>query len=146
MKGFYGISILLTLGLIIGGMITAGAPISVYVSLPSFVIVTAIPLFMLLASFSPAEILKAFSSSFKRDADKEGLKKAELLFGSLGKYIATSGATGILLGVVAMLTNLGDLEWLGKGLALALLVVFYALLLHILLVFPFLASIRKKLV
>lgn len=135
----------LFLGMCALGILFSGANIAWFVSIPSLLMVVAPSLFLSLCSFGFGEIGSYFSAGFSRQVEpKEVLLNALVFFQSLKKYLFVSGIIGTFVGVIAILSTLGDVKTVAFNTGLAVLTVLYAFILYMGLVVPFTAGIRKK--
>jgi hypothetical protein len=135
------------LGILITGMMIAldSMDISIYIDPPSFYILLVPVLLLLKSQFSWADMGEAFAIGFSRKpVEKARLKKALLFFTVLQKYLMWTGLIGLMLGIIAMFSSFSDYIAVGRGLAVALLVVFYALILTLTIALPFQYGLKKK--
>ncbi len=114
--------------IIIAGTTVAGGSALAFIHVPSIVFICGVTFFVLLATFG-TDFLKFIPQSiltFISCNTKPNPRFAEIaLFAS--RYIIGAGLIGLLIGLVQMLQNLSDPESLGMGMAVALLTVFYAI-------------------
>ena len=99
-----------------------------FLDLPSFILVVGMTLCGTFASHSPKRVLQAFNmalSDHQSDADPG----KEAVFQDAARFAAASGVLGSVIGVVKMLQALDDPSALGPAMAVALLTMFYGLLL-----------------
>jgi flagellar motor component MotA len=145
MKTNYFISLIMALLLIGGIIVVTGAGPLAYLDIPSLIVVTLLPAIMIIASFSFEEIGRSFSAALDPNADQADLRKAHAFFGALGKYVNLAAGIGIVAGIIAIASNLSSYESAGLGISLALLVVFYSMILQLIFVIPFHTAIKKNL-
>lgn len=143
MKRFYPVAIVAFVGLTILAIVLAGAPLGSYFSVASLLIVVLLPAVLLRATHSFAEIGAAFRAP--RTGGENDLRVAIAFFGALGRYLLWSGFLATMIGVIALLSNLGDTSRIGYGAAIALLTVFYSIVLNLLVALPFRYAAEKKL-
>ncbi len=99
-----------------------------FFDLPSLILVVGMTLCGTFASHSPKTVLQAFNmalSDHQSDADPG----KEAVFHDASRFAAASGVLGSLIGVVKMLQVLDDPSALGPAMAVALLTMFYGLIL-----------------
>jgi flagellar motor component MotA len=147
MKIFYFIALFLVLGTIITGMLfcTNFSDISLYIDPASFLILLFPALLLIKSQFGWTEIGEAFSLAFSRKPVKKSqLEKALLFFTTLQKYLIWAGIIGFTIGVIAMFSDISDYTVVGRSLAVALLVLFYAFILIFAVVLPFQAGLKKR--
>ncbi len=110
------------------GCIVVGGGAQSFIHIPSIVFVLGITFFALLATFG-TDFLKFIPQSFLTFVSRSPEPKpkfAEIaLFAS--RYLIGSGLIGMLIGLIQMLRNLESPEHIGAGMAVALLTVFYAI-------------------
>lgn len=145
MKRIYPLMFVLFLALAASGVLFAGARATLFLNLPSLLIVVLLSLVLSLCSFSPAEIGHAFALAFRRTAvDQRELRTAILYFRSLQWYLIASGLIGFFVGLITILAGLGTAATLGSGLAISLLTVLYSLLLAAVVAVPFRTGLERK--
>jgi len=140
--------------------VTAGGRLAYFASVPSLLVVVVSALVMSLANFRPGEIRRAFALAFRSSggrsaggaevagtaaAERGELEKALAFFDALLRYLLIAGLVGTMIGTITMLGNLGNVERIGRGTALALTTILYALLLWVILVVPGRTGIRQRL-
>jgi flagellar motor component MotA len=147
MKKTYMIFMILTLGILLGGIFVNGVSPLLFIDGAGFAMVVAPTILLLLSTFSWKEIGRAFAIGFRENSDVAELKQGFLFFQAAQKYLLFAGLIGFLMGFIVLLSfgKLGD-ERVGAGLALALVTMMYALILLFLVVFPFKNGIKKRLI
>ncbi len=102
---------------------------------------------LLLAGFSPAEIIRAFAIALdKNSGSASEYKKSILMFDGIFNYILASALCAVILGFVLMLSHPKEPEKFGFGLAVCLLTILYALIMILVVVLPFKLALKKKLI
>ena len=144
MKKFYPISLVLFLVFIAVAMILSGPGFGVYLSVSSLIIVVGLPLVILLATHSPREMSSAFRAAYQ-SSDPVELRASVVFFSAMQRYLLWSGVLATMVGVVAMLSVLGEKSSVGAGAALALLTVFYSIILNLTVALPFRHAAEKRL-
>jgi len=146
MKKQYFWGVLFGLLLIWGATVLSGTKLRVYVNIPSLFMVLGLSTIIMLFSWD----LKSVASSFKAVfAQKSGVKELKVgieFFSTLTKYFFLSAAIGTGTGLIAILTNLSDVERIGAVVALAMLSTYYSLILTLFITLPFRSGLRKKLI
>ncbi|MDC7227878.1 MAG: hypothetical protein PQJ61_14020 [Spirochaetales bacterium] len=145
MKKTYILSVILFTIVCIFGMIMSGC-ITCFFDIGSLAMVLLSTFIMMLANYSTAEIKNAFTLGFSRDLpEPPALKAGIIFFKAFQKYLILSGAMGFFLGLIAMLALLDAPEIIGRGMALALLSVLYAVFFSAVIAVPFRTGLEKKL-
>lgn len=148
MRKMYWVSVLVVLSLIIGTMWMSSniERVLLFMDLPGLIMVIVPTFVMLLASFSMREIRSAFSVAWQKSTqDPNELKSGLVFFKAMSRYLLISAVLVFIIGFVGLLSALSDTRVIGRNLGLALLCIFYSILLQIIIAFPFAESIRKKL-
>ena len=127
-------SIFLFVGLMISGM-AAGqeepmAAILPFVDIPSILIVVGVVISGTIWSFPIEKTEEAFWDACSiGQVDEERAKQGYLIFQSMAGYSVGGGILGTIIGLVKMLANLDDPTAIGPAMAVALLTIFYGVLL-----------------
>lgn len=146
MNKSYFIFLFVALGVLCSGIVFAGARFATYVDVPSMMIVILITASLLVSSFRLKEIGSFFAGAFReRTADIPTLKKGICFFTAMQRYLIISAVIGTMIGVIAMLSILGEPRAIGSGLGLALLTILYAVVLILVVAVPFRTSLARKL-
>jgi flagellar motor component MotA len=146
MTKFYPIAFILFLAICAAAVVMSGGQLAFIVSIPSLLLVVVTAIVLSLGNFSVGEIGRCFRLAFRRSpAQRDELHNALAFFDALMRYLLVSGFVGTLIGSIAILGNLGDHTALGRGTALALTTVLYALILWVGIVVPFRTGVRRKL-
>lgn len=128
------------------GTVFSGAHFIVYLDAASLVLVLGLTLVMLRTSWSFRAMGRQFRTSLDDEADKPALEEAVLFFLSARRYLALAAGFAVFLGVIAILTNLQDRTKLGPNFAIALLSVFYAIILMVAICVPLETAARRRLI
>ncbi|MDL2229173.1 hypothetical protein LJC14_02875 [Treponema sp. OttesenSCG-928-L16] len=115
------------------------------VDIPSLIAVGILPFFFISILFGFKNMASAFSVSFRKDIEKDKLINASIFFKLFGKTIWLAGLIAVLIGVIAILKDLGDWSALGVNLAIILISLFYSALLQLMIIIPFTLMINTKL-
>lgn len=146
MKKSYFVSVLLSLGLLVAAIITAGANILAFLSIPAFIATVFLPVFVTIGVFGLSTFFSSFRLAFQGgEASARELKTAFSLFRLLGNSILLTGFITAMVGFVAILATLQGKDELGSNLVLALMTLFYSLILFLLVALPFKTAIEKRL-
>jgi len=122
---------------LIGAAIALGGPAAIFVNLPSAMVVFGGLVFCLLAHFSFAQVKAAFTAPFSSaPLEAEARKSAVAVLTSARMIAVGLGCVGSLIGLVQMLANMDDPSAIGPAMAVALLTLFYAVLLSELVLGP----------
>ncbi len=147
MRKLFFIPVLFAFGLFILSILIGGFSLMLYTDIICFGINILIPLFLLMSSFSFAEMGIYFKVSMKNTtADEKDLKKALVFFKTIEKYQISVGVVGTMYGLVGMLANMDDPSLIGRGLAASLITILYAAFIICFFTTPFKSAIEKKLV
>ena len=145
MSRFYFVAVVLVIGILAGTGVAVGAPLGLFLNVPSLILVVAPTLLLVAANFTVREIGTCFSISFRREgARRIDLELARVFFSALGRYLGLIGSIGALIGLIELLATLGDSAAIGSGVALALMTALYGLILYVAVVIPFQAGIRRR--
>ncbi len=146
MKKIYPLMLLLFLAVGSLGVIFAGASASLFLNLPSLIIVLVIAVSLSLCTFGPSEIVHYFAIAFRvDDNDQSGLRDGIVFFRALQWYLIAGGLIGFLIGLITLLAGLQSSTSVGSGTAIALLTVLYGLVLAAGVAVPFRAALERKL-
>jgi flagellar motor component MotA len=140
----YLIAAIVFTALILVAAFTASGNIAFYFDIPSLIMVVGTSFVLLASTYSFSEMGRAFKTAFSLDAGKEDCSQALAFFTAMRNYLILSGFTGVFLGLIAMLGNLGDASAIGTGMALALITVLYGIYFSLLIAFPMMWLVRKK--
>ncbi len=146
MKKTYPVYVILTLAVFASGIFLAGSSFPVFLDIPSMAIVFVPLIFMLLTVYTPSEMADAFRCAMRgADASEAELKRACLFFEGAQQMIYKIALTATLFGVILILSSLSKPEDLGRGFAVAILSVLYALITGFLVIVPFKTAVKKRL-
>jgi len=143
MKKIYFLSLVLVIGVLFGALIITGTSILAYVDIASLIFVLVPAFLLLLASYGPKEMGRAFKSAFSGKTGAE-VEKSIAFFTAMQRLFLLSGVLGTLIGVIAILSNLTDMSLVGRGFSVAILTIIYAIALTILVPVPFLLALKKR--
>jgi flagellar motor component MotA len=144
MKKVYPVSIVVFVGMVVAGIVLAGSSLGVFISLGSFIIVVGLPAAVIFATHSPGEVGRAFAAPSRSDSPAE-LKASAVFFSAMQRYLLWSGFLATMIGVITLLAYLGETASVGRGAALALLTVFYSVVLNLVVALPFRHAAEKRL-
>ncbi len=122
-----------------------GASVSVFFDIASLCIVPLAPLVFMLLSYGGKGVVVAYKVPFKRDATVTELSMSVSFFRSFSAAIWSFGALGSATGFITMLVYLTDKTKIGPNAAVALITILYAAFFNLVLVLPFLSSVRQRL-
>ncbi len=132
------------IGLIISGILMGGS-IALFINLPSVAIVVGFTVFFTFAYHSAGKTLEAFFTAFGKEklpAD-EAQQHLRVLW-TARSLASASGVIGSLIGFVNMLANMDDPKNIGPAMAVALLTLFYAVLIAEGIVGPLINRLRNR--
>lgn len=120
-------------------------PLRIFIDIPSLIL-QAVPLLMLMTVFSPGVLLRALTDLAAPEA--AGLPASRFrenaeVFEMFGVLAVANGTMLTLIGTIQMLANLADPAVVPQALGIALLTLFYALILALLVAFPGAAISRR---
>lgn len=115
---------------VVMAMMMSGNSIWMFINVPSLIIVIPPAVFLTLASSSMKSIKHAFIVLFSEhlDFEKVELVAAKQIFSFLGNMNMLMGWIGVIIGAVAIASNMDDISAFGPALAVCILTLFYALL------------------
>jgi flagellar motor component MotA len=123
---------------------TSGGGISIYLDIPSLIIVGVFPFLFVSILFGFKEMGLAFSVSIKKETERKKLVNALNFFKIYGKVTWIAGYIAVFIGVITMLANLEDKTALGPNLALALISMLYSGIINVVIIIPFTVFIKKQ--
>ena len=125
--------------------IVLGSPLQAFINGPSLLIVVGLVLCVGLANHTTKEVSNAFQVALSNEPvdPNEGQRHAAVL--QTFRIAATgAGITGTFIGFIQMLANMDDPSKIGPAMAVALLTIFYAVLLSELLLGPLINRIHAR--
>lgn len=148
MRKIYPLFLLIALALLASGYIFGGASIALGINLPCLLIVLGLAAAMSLSVAPAREIASYFREPYGDAAEinRKTLLKAEHFFRSLRQYFLLSGGIGTITGIIILLALLDSPETIGRGMAIALITLYYGMIFSLILALPFEAAARKKLI
>ena len=113
--------------------ILMGTNLGTFFNLPSILIVLGLIVGGLFSSHSAADIRQGLSAYFGPEqlAESEA-RKGHILFSRLSELAIGAGLVGLLVGLVQMLQKMDDPSMIGPAMAVALLTLFYGVILSVL--------------
>ena len=112
---------------------------------PASVLMLLLVLLIVFCTFRPSEIVGYFTLAFRSGAvDRVELENALLFFRTVQTYVYYLSGITFIMGVVYILSVVPEMSQTGPKIAVALLIIFYTLLLALFVTLPFRASLRKK--
>ncbi len=146
MKRTYLIFLVLAIGMLILGIVFAGAVLGLYFNVPAFIIVVFLPAFMVIGVYGLQTFLRSFRLVFDgTEATSEQHVTGAALFSMLGRSLLLTGFITTMIGLIAMLGELREKSELGRTVAIALITLFYSLILMLLVSVPFKFAHEKRL-
>jgi flagellar motor component MotA len=148
MNRYYFAAVALVLAVLALGIVFAAARLNAFLDWPCLIMVIVPPGLLSLAAFPPRVVGRSFRVAFSRQkATEPELRQAAWFFRFLERSVLVAGFIGALIGVVAILSQLREVEVqrLGQGFALLLITVFYALVLVLVVTVPFRAAVERRL-
>ena len=147
MSRTYPIWLVLGLAMFVLGIVFSDANIGLYVNLPALIVVVFPPAFLVLSSFGWSEYGRSFRVAFRGvSASRQEMKTGVRLFGVLQRYLLLAGFIATMIGAIAMLGNLYGADEIGPVVAIALIALFYSLLLIFFVAIPFRSALENRLI
>ncbi len=115
------------------------------IDIPSFVIVPVLSSIVPSLVFGATGVRNAFRAPFEKNPSGLELRASVAFFKALGTSSAVFGMIGMITGLVSMFRDISDRSQVGPRLALALLSLFYAVLVWAFVVMPFMLNAKKRL-
>lgn len=146
MRTKFCIGSLCTIAIIILLIFACGTKPTIFVDIPTFVLIIFAPAAIAFASWPVKAMGRAFSAPFDSAASKAELGRSVLFFASCRRWILIAAAAGAMMGLVAILAGFsvnGDNKRLGPNLAVMLLSVADSLFLDLVVTLP-LESLAKR--
>ncbi len=144
MKKTFFVNSCLLAGVMVFIVMLTGADVSLYVDIPSIVILIVPAFLVLSSSFSIAEIGRAFAAPFDMNPAVTDLKKSEEFFKAFRRTLWVMGLVAFIMGNIAMFKVMAEDQYF-QGFSVAILAILYALMADIILINPYLLGIRKRL-
>ncbi len=147
MKKSYPIWAILGLGMLALGVVMAGANVAAYISLPALIVVVLPPFFLVVGGFGLSVLGRSFHVAFLGvPTTPQELEMGVSLFGALQRYLLLTGLITTMIGFIAMLSNLYETNQIGPMIALALITLFYSMMLILAVTVPFKSALEKRLI
>jgi flagellar motor component MotA len=135
---------ILGVGVVIGAM-SMGGEVRLYMDVPSVAYVFGGTIFFSCAYQSPGSIASAFKTAVGRDPLSEQDARFHIgVLSSVRVIASASGVLGSLIGLVSMLANMDDPKSIGPAMAVALLTLFYAVIIAELFIGPLIGRLRNR--
>lgn len=130
----YFIGLIVFILILAGTTVISGAP-AAFVDLPSIIVILAFCIPMLMASGLLPDLLRGFRLMGQKvnTLSLLELKKAAIALRLAERLLLLSGILGSIIGIIGLASSLKDMSSLGPNLAVALLALFYSILLIIVL-------------
>jgi flagellar motor component MotA len=144
-KLLYALYLLFFVGILTALLIFTGASILLFINIPSLLVIA---LFLTILSIFTTRFKRCttyYKAVFDPEADMDLLKTASRYFHDFSIYTMGVGMLSFLTGLIAMLANLEDRSSVGPNLAVALITMFYATLLCMMVFIPFKLSLETRL-
>lgn len=125
-----------------------GGSVAIFINAPSLVIVLGVSCFLGIAAYGLRDFSYGMSALLcvyrKRVPSSLGAKHANIIR-SMRTYVVFSGVMGFFVGLIQMLANLNDPSSIGPAVAVALLTIFYSILLILFILQPALSYLENHL-
>ncbi|MDR0561270.1 MAG: hypothetical protein LBG73_01100 [Spirochaetaceae bacterium] len=145
----YGLGVILTVIVLGLQMYFSGLPVTMpfiarFFDVPSLFIVLVFPLIFQCILHGWKDFTSAFSALFKKMIDTKELLKAKAFFENYTKAVFSMAFIAFIFSGIAIITVLENREGLGPNMMIALLVLFYACLINMVIIIPYKTIINKK--
>ncbi len=144
-KASYIIMAVCALSLICAAVIFSGGMPWLYFDIPSIIITAVFTVVILRATWKFKDMGAAFKAVLSEKGDRAVCEDAALFFKTARQCLLGSGFMAFFLGLIAILKNLQDKAKLGPNFAVALLSLFYSIVLSLIVSLPLEAAARRKL-
>jgi len=146
MKKTYIFIILIAMVILVLAIYIGSGSIPLFLSAPSIMLTLILSLLLTLSTFSPSEIVDFFMIAFRKNTTNiPKIRNGIHFFKTFQSYLILSALFSFIMGIILILANLDDPEKIGPGIAVALLTIFYSLVLMLLITTPFKAGLRRML-
>lgn len=138
----YLIGLIIFIAIMAGTTIVSGTP-AAFVDLPSIIVILAFCIPMLMASGLLPDLLRSFRIMGQKVNTWSllELRKTDIALKLAVRLLLLSGILGSLIGIIGLASSLTNMSRLGPNVAVALLTLFYSLLL-ILMLMPIQARVK----
>ncbi|GHU90128.1 hypothetical protein FACS189476_09890 [Spirochaetia bacterium] len=140
----YVLSLILGVLLLLFTITISGSSPLGYFDLPGLLFVVVCPFIVMYVLHGHAAIKTAFSAPFKKNSSRETLLLANRYFKNHNKVTWLWAFAAALIGVIGILQNLNNKLAIGPNLAMAIMSIFYATVIHVFVIIPFTVLIDKK--
>lgn len=141
----YLISLACALAILAFGIYASGGSLLAYFDIPSVLCVVGGTIAMLRAGYGFKEMGAAFRAVLSTGASRAELERAVLFFAEMRRYLYVSGVLSALLGFIALFKLFANPERFLPNIGVAIIVVFYSLLLDFALALPLGGMARRGL-
>ncbi|MDL2228781.1 hypothetical protein LJC14_00860 [Treponema sp. OttesenSCG-928-L16] len=125
--------------------VLSGSLFIALIDIPSFLIIPVLALLYTAGSFGFRGIGRAYRAACSEAASRKETESALLFFKALEKNFLLFAAMTFGISLIAVLSNLGHPESLGPNLAVSILVILYGAFFNLLMVQPFLNTLKHRL-
>ncbi len=139
------LSIIIGIGFYLWAILFCGHPLWLFSDLPSLLLAVIFPYIISSLVYTPREQVTFTREIFKGDGDKNLLKKAVQFYILYRRLLILSVILAILIGFIGILSNLEDVNSIGKNIAVALISPFYASFFLLIITEPLRGSAEKAL-
>ncbi|MBT4511132.1 MAG: hypothetical protein HOC20_02810 [Chloroflexi bacterium] len=125
-----------------------GGSLIYFLDTASVLLIIVLPLLMLMATYSPAEIVGCFAVAFRKEGtDLDMIEKGIHFFSLLRSYLIVTALFSFMIGFILIMANsvgTDKLSQFGGKIAISVIPIHYALALMLLVTIPFKAGLEKK--
>lgn len=141
----YLLNLIIILAVVIAVILFLGGDLLWFLDFQSILFVFIVTLSSVLMTNGIRDFGRFHKAAFSQtDEDRDFLSRAVNCFRTLRINLMAAGVVGAAIGLITMLGNLRDTSHMGPSLATALMTVFYAFLLQLVWVNPFLQQLRLQ--
>ncbi|QQO09600.1 hypothetical protein [Breznakiella homolactica] len=124
---------------------TGEARLVLFIDIPSFILVPVLAVLYTAGSYGFKGIGRAYRAACSGDASREDMEYGAAVFRDMGRNFWIFAILTFGISLMVILANLTSPETLGPNLAVAILTALYAAFFNLLLVQPFLSTIKHRL-
>jgi len=142
----YIIGTLISLSIVIAIIIFVGSPILLFWDLPSAIYILVVLVGIIIAT-GMKDFAKGFYFAFTDNPNisQQEVKSSYEVFSNLSKSSIIGGIIGTIIGLVSIMANIRNLESVGYGASVSILVTLYSIMISVFIFLPIKTLLKKKL-
>jgi flagellar motor component MotA len=125
-------------------VLSGGGSITSFIDYASFVVIGIAPFLIASILLGFGNMVSAFSILSKKETERGKLVSALHFFKSYGRITWSVGIIMVIIGTIQVFRNLENASQLGPKMALALVSIFYAAIINIVIVIPSTIFVKEK--